>query len=153
MFSNEIETSGGYFLGYHSYLGGPAWVFGCPWVPLQKKIHQSWKSAKNRGKSRCFFGGGRPFHVLSLENWNLTGPKLEYLVDLESPKWGFGCPLDASSKSIFFIENHEGGPNKNCDVLKFRFPDPLKAQIAHKGPLHSWSFDRALSFFGVYKRP
>ena len=57
---------------------------------------------------------------------------------------------EMAAGSFNFIEKHEGGPNKNRDLLKFRVSDPLKAQNSQQRVPRS--FDRALSFFGVYQR-
>ena len=42
---------------------------------------------------------------------------------------------DMAARSFNFIGKHEGGPNKNRNFLKFRIPDPLRAQTANKGSL------------------
>ena len=40
---------------------------------------------------------------------------------------------DMAAGSFNFIGKHEAGPNKNRHFLKFRFSDPWKPKIAHKG--------------------
>ena len=64
MFSNEIETSGGYILGTTAIWEVPLGFLDAPGFPLQKyikigKVPKSWENA-------FFFG--RPSHVLFIEN-------------------------------------------------------------------------------------
>ena len=55
---------------------------------------------------------------------------------------------------LISLENMREGRTKNRDFLKFRFSDPFESpKWPTKGAPYLGSFDRALSFFGVYQRP
>ena len=57
---------------------------------------------------------------------------------------------DVAAESFNFIGKHEGNPNKNAIFSNLGFQTPWKPKMDHKEPL-TRSFDRALSFFGVYQ--
>ena len=92
MISNEIETSGGHISGTTASWEVPLGFLDAPRFPLQKYI-----KIRKVPKSREIAIFGRPFLRFSIKIETSGGHNsLEYPMELEAPKWIFGCPLDTS---------------------------------------------------------